>query len=247
MAWAAGTNPGTLSMTVDGGQTWTLIINDASFKVWWAINNGTLGTVTMHQTNSNTILAGMAAYSNISAATPIDATPTLHTGTLTNATVTQLTTVTDDSLRVVIAFFTDARATDLEWYTAQPSGYTKRLGQGGSAWTYTIYVGDKLQSIAGLSPAENFTSGAKSTYLSHIPLRVKPPTQATIAGAMSGFSGTVIAEAMAHVDEFGEINANLSGFNGTVVARASHQSFRVPVRKYIWVYNLAGDKINVLD
>lgn len=173
ICWIQTGNGGGLSMSATGGQTWTNLINNTEFKCWWAIHNGSLGTVTLAQTNTNTIAVGMAAITagTFDATTPIDATVGVNNTTGTNAAVPSVTTTMENVLRLCIAYFNGVRFSELEYYTSEPAGFTKRYNSQYSGWSYTVYVGTKVSPTAGATSGEAFVNGNVYYAIGHIPIR----------------------------------------------------------------------------
>lgn len=167
-------NGGSLSMVAAGGQTWTEITAVAAvgqFRCWYCVHNGTLGTVTFRQANSNGIWGGLIAYTGVNVSTPLDVTSTVASGGVSNSTVPAITTVTNHCRRVIIGRFNGDRATNLPLATATPAGVTVRDHEGYDFVSMSNFVGDIDQAVAGTSPSETFTHSVTDRTLAHIALR----------------------------------------------------------------------------
>lgn len=241
------------TITGAGGQTWTVVNSQADasvseLKLWYAIHNGTLTSVSA--TGSGTTLASLLAYRHVEIlTTPFAGTSTkrINSGSGSPQTVPVITTTLNDVLRVIClgglgssggSSFTGA------------TGFTTQVNTFSSGANHSqILVGDQTQAVAGASPAEtSATSPADvATHFIHIALAPRIPTAAAIDGTMTGLDGTVVGTPIAGIDEFAQIDGSMSGLTGSISAFVYRPYFTRPVKRYIWVSDLHGVRVNVLD
>lgn len=181
IAVIACTNGSALTMTAAGGQTWTEITDLATAgqeRVWWAVHNGSLGTVTLHQVNNGVQWVAQMAFSGVNVTTPLDCASAKGTTNTSTNTLGTLTTVTANAMRVAFAHFNNVLGGS-PWFSVTPSGFTTRDSE--AAFTNTsYYVGTILQAIAGASATASFTTnGTVGGQTNHLALR---PDLATATG-----------------------------------------------------------------
>ena len=148
-----------VTMSGTGGQTWTQLHNTGAggngFNVWWAIHNGSLGTITLNISGgSPTFGCEMIAITagTFNASTPIDCTSGFQDASSTGGPYTigggGITPVTDNVLLIFGALVIAAS----NQITATPAGATDIRAAGQDGWignAYSLWVGRKVQASPG--------------------------------------------------------------------------------------------------
>lgn len=163
--WAGSTV--TLSSANGPAQgSWTEITQllDAShLRVFWAFGTGALSLINFHATNTNMGGMAVAAFRGVNTTTPIDCTSALTVAGGSNVAIPNITTATDNTLRVCLGWIGNDPVTGPSLTTAQ------LVTTGGSG--FTRYMGYKTAPTHGVVGGETFTHGGASLAIGHLALR----------------------------------------------------------------------------